>query len=132
MLIPTPCYNHPPARWADICQLDQHALLSCLQVLCSVKNQQKALKEAMRVLRPGGKFLFIEHVLAPKDQQGTRFFQNLLTNLHMQQTLADGCHLNRETLAAVEQAGFKDVNAMRFTLDGFSVIGPHVAGIATV
>lgn len=84
------------------------------------------------MLRPGGKFLFIEHVLAPKDQQGTRFFQNLLTNLHLQQTLADGCHLNRETLAAVKQAGFKDVDAMRFTLDGFSVIGPHVAGIATV
>ena len=108
-------------------------MVSCfLQVLCSVKNQQEALTEAMRVLRPGGKFLFIEHVLAPEDQQGIRFFQKLLTNLHLQQTLADGCHLNRETLAAVKQAGFKYVDAMRFTLDGFSVIGPHVAGIATV
>ena len=99
-----------------------------LQVLCSVPSVEKALQEIKRVLKPGGKLLFIEHVAASKGQ--LRLLQNLLNPL--QQAAADGCHLNRNTLKSVQSAGFASVNASNFTVPGLGLIGPHVAGIATM
>lgn len=64
------------------------------QVLCSVTDVTKALKEIHRVLKPGGKLLFLEHVQADaRTQPVLRWCQDLLNPL--QQALADGCHLNR-------------------------------------
>jgi len=62
-------------------------------VLCSVKDPRKALAEVHRVLRPGGAYLFLEHVAAPK---GTplRFLQEAATPLFF--FLGDGCHPNRD------------------------------------
>lgn len=100
----------------------------CTLVLCSVPSVQTALQEIKRVLKPGGKLLFIEHVAASKGQ--LRLLQNLLNPL--QQAAADGCHLNRDTLKSVQSAGFASVNASNFTVPGLGLIGPHVAGIATM
>lgn len=103
---------------------------ACLQVLCSVPNVQSALAEVKRVLKPGGKFLFIEHVLAPEPDRKLRLFQHILNPL--QQATADGCHLNRDTLNSIQSAGFANVDASSFVVPGLGLIGPHVAGIATV
>jgi len=60
-------------------------------VFCSVTDPQKALAEVHRVLRPGGRFLFHEHVRGA----GLRgVVQDLMTPL--QRRLADGCHANRD------------------------------------
>ena len=96
-------------------------------VLCCVNSQQRSLQEVLRVLRPGGRFVFIEHVAAP---QGTRLrlLQNLVTPIWKQ--LGDGCRPNRETWAEVERAGFERVTYERITAPAF-IVSPQIAGFAT-
>ena len=64
----------------------------CTWTLCSIPNVEKALQEAYRVLKPGGKFFFIEHGLS--DEPGVQTWQNRITPI--QKVVADGCHLNRK------------------------------------
>lgn len=94
-------------------------------VLCSVADPEKALEEVRRVLRPGGAYLFLEHVAAPK---GTplRCLQEAATPFFS--LLGDGCHPNREPLAQI-QACFPKVEAEAFSLP-FPVVGPHLMGLA--
>lgn len=62
-------------------------------MLCSVADVQAAVREMHRVLKPGGKLLFLEHVAAGKEQALLRLSQELLNPL--QRALADGCNLTR-------------------------------------
>jgi ubiquinone/menaquinone biosynthesis C-methylase UbiE len=70
-------------------------------VLCGV-DQQRALGEVRRVLRPGGRLLFLEHVRS--DDPALARFQDRMNWLNR---LLVGCECNRQTLAAMESAGFK-------------------------
>jgi ubiquinone/menaquinone biosynthesis C-methylase UbiE len=65
-------------------------------VLCSVPNQEAALAEIARVLKPNGRLLFIEHVRSGDPKLAQR--QDRIRPLY---NLA-GCNPNRETLAAIE------------------------------
>ncbi|XP_023880338.1 uncharacterized protein LOC111992710 [Quercus suber] len=96
-------------------------------VLCSVKDVDMALKEVKRVLRPGGIYLFVEHVAA-KDGTLLRFIQNVLDPL--QQTVADGCHLTRETGMKISEAGFSGVELNKAFLSNAFYVNPQVYGIA--
>ena len=73
----------------------------CTWVLCSVDDPRRALSEIARVLRPGGQFLFLEHVRAPEGSWLGRF-QDLVQRPH--RALAAGCHPNRRTEALIEQS----------------------------
>ncbi len=97
-------------------------------VLCSVADVPRAAAEAARVLRPGGRLLFIEHTAA-RGAPFLRLKQAILDPL--QQLLADGCHLCRDPLPAIEAAFGGAVEAERLAVPGQGLIGPHVAGIAT-
>ncbi len=96
-------------------------------VLCSVKDPRQALREILRVLKPGGRFVFIEHVAAAEGTS-TRRRQNWISP--MWRLLADGCHPNRETWRFIDQAGFAGVDYERFRVN-LPVAGPHIAGLAT-
>ncbi|MDO9336553.1 MAG: class I SAM-dependent methyltransferase [Caulobacter sp.] len=74
----------------------------CTFTLCSVASPPAALAEARRVLKPGGRFLFCEHGLAPdpKVADWQRFIEPLWKRL------AGGCHLTRPVAAGVTAAGF--------------------------
>lgn len=68
--------------------------------LCSIAQVEQALGEIHRVLKPGGKFTFIEHGLST-DDVGLQVWQHRLTPL--QKRIADGCHLNRAIADLVQQ-----------------------------
>lgn len=82
----------------------------CTFTLCSVASPPAALAEARRVLKPGGRFLFCEHGLAPdaKVANWQAFIEPLWKRL------AGGCHLTRPVGSTITAAGFAmtDLNAM--------------------
>jgi ubiquinone/menaquinone biosynthesis C-methylase UbiE len=78
------------------------AVVSTL-VLCSVESPSRALAEMRRVLRPGGKLVFLEHVAS--DDPRRRAWQRRLEPLW--RPIAGNCHLCRETERAIEDAGLR-------------------------
>lgn len=102
---------------------------SLVQVLCSVDSVEASLKEVRRVLKPGGKLLYVEHVYAPGSKLLLRLTQQVLNPL--QQLLADGCHLTRDPVPLFGAAGLHAADVKRFEMEGEGPIAPHVAGIAT-
>ncbi len=67
--------------------------------LCSIANVEQALQEIYRVLKPGGRFFFIEHGLSREAK--TQVWQHRLTPI--QKVIADGCHLDRDIRQLVER-----------------------------
>ena len=99
----------------------------CTWTLCSIPNVQQALKEAYRVLKPGGKFLFIEHGLS--DERGIQRLQNWITPV--QKVVADGCHLNRKIDELIGGI-FDRVESKEFYADDLpKVMGYFYRGVAT-
>lgn len=99
-------------------------------VLCSVKNQPRVLAEVRRVLRRGGRFLFLEHVAAPP---GTLNHRAQRAINPVWRAVGDGCHLTRDTGAAIRAAGFQSVELRSFDVDVWPPLAsPHVVGSAMV
>lgn len=67
-------------------------------VLCTVPHPDRALAETARVLKPGGKLLFLEHVRA--EDAGLARWQDRLEKPW--RFIGDGCHCNRDTVANIE------------------------------
>ncbi len=98
----------------------------CTLVLCSIDDPQRALGEVLRVLKPGGRLVFIEHVAAPPGSR-LRRLQNFV--LPLWKRIGDGCHPNRETGRELERAGFSSVEYERITAP-LPVVSPQIAGVA--
>lgn len=95
-------------------------------VLCSVEDQVTALQEISRILKPGGQFIFLEHVAA---ERGTALRGMQHTIQPFWSCLADGCHPARDTHDAIIQAGLELISFESFRLP-LGPIAPHIAGIA--
>jgi ubiquinone/menaquinone biosynthesis C-methylase UbiE len=95
--------------------------------LCTIAKPEAALMEIRRILKPAGKLIFIEHGQA--EEPLCRRWQERLNRPWG--WFAGGCHLNRNPLRLIREAGFGlfDVEYGRFPLP-FWQLGNHYAGVA--
>ena len=102
------------------------------EVLCSVTDLEKCLMEIKRVLKPKGKFLFLEHVVD----------HNNVLRRSVQKTVphtpwkcySDGCNPGRDIGKAIKNAGFSVVEYIDYMQEGTGIINminkPHICGWA--
>jgi ubiquinone/menaquinone biosynthesis C-methylase UbiE len=98
-------------------------------VLCSVADPAAALAELRRVLRPDGELRFYEHVRA--EQAGFGRMQDAVDLVWPR--LMGGCHPNRDTLAAIERAGYRIESVRRFRFPPSArlwPVAPRILGVA--
>lgn len=95
--------------------------------LCSIKEINAALIEINRVLKPGGKYYFLEHGLA--DNPKTQKWQHRLNPI--QNIWADGCNLNRDMKTLITNAGFNIIEMKNYYLKRYpKIVGYMYEGIA--
>jgi ubiquinone/menaquinone biosynthesis C-methylase UbiE len=90
-------------------------------VLCSVPEPGHFLAEVRRVLKPGGELRFFEHVRSTSSLLG--MFQDAITPLWS--VIGGGCHLNRNSRAAIEAAGFEIDEFDRFAYRPLKFVPAH-------
>ncbi len=103
------------------------AVISTL-VLCSVPSLERSLAEVFRVLRPGGRFIFLEHVGAPRGTSRRRI-QGLVDPFWRH--AAGGCRLLRDTERAILDAGFQLDTVERESMrKALAIVRPSIRGVA--
>ena len=96
-------------------------------VLCGVSDQPRSVREIHRVLRPGGRLLFIEHVRS--DDPGLAAQQDRMNGLNR---FLVGCECNRPTLSSIQAAGFSVTEVHHLTLAKVPrFVSPLIIGQAT-
>lgn len=100
-------------------------------VLCSVDRPESVLKEVKRVLKPGGRYLFIEHVRDPSWKLRQRVQRFLRFGWKI---TAAGCRTDLDSYKLIGENGFSEVDAEQFEASSWVIpwfLTPHISGIAT-
>jgi len=95
-------------------------------VLCSVVDQRRAINEIVRVLKPGGRFVFIEHIAAAR---GTLLRRIQSAVRPAWRRMGDGCHPDRATDEVLQNYGFAKLEIKDFSAP-LPIVRPHIAGVA--
>ena len=101
------------AEWLPFPSASFDTVVSTM-TLCSVPQLSKALQELFRVVKPGGRLLFLEHGQSP--DRSVRRWQDGLTPAWKH--LGDGCHLNRPIAQVIQVQGWKVAALDTFYLPG--------------
>ena len=111
----------------DLPDASADAVISSL-VLCSVRDPGAVLAEVRRVLRPGGRFSFAEHVVA-KPHTPTRWTQRILRRPWA--WIFEGCSCERDLATAIRSAGFSSVDLCTYRIHSpFLPFNTQIAGTA--
>ncbi len=112
----------------DLPDASAEAVVSSL-VLCSVRDPQAVLAEIRRVLKPGGRFSFAEHVVA-KRRTPTRWSQRILRRPWA--WVFEGCSCERDLASVIGSAGFARLDISPYRIhSAFLPFNTHIAGTAT-
>ncbi len=115
-----------PAEYLPFADASFDTVVSTL-VLCTVADPRRAVAEAARVLRPGGRLLFLEHVRADPGCGG----RSSGGRRALGRAFADGCRCDRDTLATIE-AQMRIESVERGAWRGMpAIVKPLVWGSAT-
>ncbi|XP_078057187.1 thiol S-methyltransferase TMT1A-like [Mustelus asterias] len=115
------------ANGEDLSQLASGSMdaVVCTLVLCTAGNVDALVKEVLRVLRPGGAFFFIEHVVAD-DKTWLHFIQHVIQPVW--RYFGDGCYLTRDTRATLERANFSKLHVKHIVAPLTNVIKHQIVG----
>ena len=94
--------------------------------LCSIPEVAAALTEMRRVLKPGGRYVFVEHGRA--EAESTASWQDRLDPIWTR--VFDGCHINRKIDRLVEEGGFELESLGRFRAQGPGIAAAMYRGVA--
>ena len=108
-------------------EADQFDSVVCTWTLCSIPDAQAALGEMRRVLKPGGRYVFIEH--GRSQNEGTARWQDRLNPIWLK--LTGECNINRRIDEVVERGGFELSSLDRFLGDGPKILTTLYRGVAT-
>ena len=111
----------------DLPDASADAVISSL-VLCTVSDPAAVVAEVRRILRPGGRFSFAEHVVA-KRRTPTRWVQRLVRRPWAY--VFEGCSCERDIAQVIRSAGFATVDITPYRIHSpFVPFNTHIAGTA--
>ena len=97
-------------------------------VCCSVRSPEESLKQVYRVLKPGGLFLFMEHVAAENNPKRLKW-QNRINPIWKR--ISGNCHTNRETEKTILNTGFEIKEITKASMrKAPAFVRPTIRGIA--
>lgn len=100
----------------------------CSLVLCSVSDQHRALSGILRVLKPRGRLVFLEHVAADDNPRRLRWQRRLEP---IWKRFMGNCHLARRTESAILNAGFEIKWIKRESIrKALPIVRPSIRGVA--